>query len=263
MIHSLYITIPAALIPSAILLVYIYRKDLHREPIGVVIWTFVLGVLLTVPVSIYGYQLRDAVHAVQGPYLNGFVTALFMAAVPEEFFKLLLLVFFCMRRSAFDEEMDGLVYGAVASLGFATIENVLYVSHSGFGTAVVRAITAVPVHASLGIIMGYYLVKWKEARKSGFLWTALLLPVALHAAYDFPLIALHNLERISAGIRYDLFLLMFSLFFGCILVAYCYAIKIVNLFSRRQQNASLIAEAFKEIRDQLHADQDIPPDRHS
>jgi RsiW-degrading membrane proteinase PrsW (M82 family) len=57
--------------------------------------------------------------------------------------------------------MDGVVYGAVASLGFATLENILYVTPNGFAVAAARAFTAVPGHALLGVIMGYYVGRAK------------------------------------------------------------------------------------------------------
>ena len=81
---------------------------------------------------------------------------LFVAAIPEEFVKLAILVGYNMRHHAFDEPMDGIVYGVVASLGFATLENMLFVFEGGISVAVSRAFTAVPLHAFVGAIMGYY-----------------------------------------------------------------------------------------------------------
>ena len=76
--------------------------------------------------------------------------------IPEETFKYLVLTRYSARHRAFDEPMDGIVYGAVASLGFAALENLLYVGSGDLGTAVARAATAVPGHAFTGAIMGYY-----------------------------------------------------------------------------------------------------------
>ena len=66
--------------------------------------------------------------AVVFPVENAFFKAFLLAAIPEEFFKLLTVLIFVYKKPAFDEPYDGIIYGAVASLGFATLENILYVS---------------------------------------------------------------------------------------------------------------------------------------
>jgi RsiW-degrading membrane proteinase PrsW (M82 family) len=99
--------------------------------------------------------------------------AFLSAAVPEEFFKWLIVVLYCARHKEFDEPMDGLVYGAVASLGFATFENVVYVwvsevsTQAGLQVALARGLTAVPMHASLGAIMGYFVGSGLQPRAKG------------------------------------------------------------------------------------------------
>ena len=59
----------------------------------------------------------------------------------------------------FDEHYDGIVYGAAVSLGFATVENILYLFANGLESALGRAILPVSSHALFGVIMGYYLGK--------------------------------------------------------------------------------------------------------
>ena len=84
--------------------------------------------------------------------------------------------------------MDGVVYGAVASLGFATIENLLYCASGDLGTALGRAFTAVPAHAAFGAIMGYTFARRHFAGQSnGLFGPALWLPVLLHGVYDWML----------------------------------------------------------------------------
>jgi hypothetical protein len=86
---------------------------------------------------------------------------------------------------SFDEPMDGLVYGMTASLGFATLENVLYVGEGGANVALMRALTAVPGHACTGAIMGAYVARAKfGSQRARNLWLAFLVPMALHGAYD-------------------------------------------------------------------------------
>src|ERR1051326_3664445 len=106
-----------------------------------------------------------------------------------------------MRSREFDEPMDGIVYGAVASLGFASLENFLYVAgddHS-LRVAVLRAFTAVPGHAFMGAVMGYFAgqARFGLAEKRVLNWTwAFAVPVALHTLYDFPALTLQSIERV-------------------------------------------------------------------
>lgn len=192
----LLLTLPAAVAPSLMLLWFFHRQDRFPEPPAVVWKTFGLGVLTIIPVLMVGVPafLLLSVFADGNAYLLGAGTAFLGAAIPEEFAKFMVVFFYCRRHSHFDEPMDGLVYGAAASLGFATLENVLYVAGGGLGVAVMRAFTAVPLHATLGAIMGYHIAAahFDPSRKGRFLFLALAGPILLHGLYDFPLLTLLN-----------------------------------------------------------------------
>jgi RsiW-degrading membrane proteinase PrsW (M82 family) len=78
------------------------------------------------------------------------------------------------------------------SLGFAALENVLYVMQSGFETGIMRAFTSVPGHAIFGVFMGYFYGHAKLAEAQGrasemreYLTLSLLVPLLLHGVYDF------------------------------------------------------------------------------
>ena len=146
----------SAVVPSALLVWYFHARDLYPEPPRVLWTTFAFGVLSVVPVLVVGVPIHQLIAGIEVPLIRGFLEAFFVAAVPEEFFKLAVLLLYSMRRVEFDEPMDGIVYGVVASLGFATFENVLYVFDGGLGVAVSRAFSAVPFHAFAGAILGYY-----------------------------------------------------------------------------------------------------------
>jgi RsiW-degrading membrane proteinase PrsW (M82 family) len=151
------ITIALVVIPTFLLLGYFRARDLNPEPARMLWKTFAYGVLICLLVAPVEMVIMWAISPLSGsPYLHGFAEALFGAAIPEESFKMLVLVLVCMRSREFDEPMDGIVYGAVASLGFATFENIGYVvgdDHS-LRIALFRALTAVPGHAFMGAIMG-------------------------------------------------------------------------------------------------------------
>lgn len=181
----------SAVVPSLLLIWYFHKRDLFREPPRVLWATFGLGVAVTVPVVLVALPLTPLLEQLHNPHAKGLAEAFLMAAIPEELFKFLVVRLYCARHREFDEPMDGIVYGAAASLGFASLENILYVSQGGLGVALMRAITAVPNHAFLGALMGYYVGQARfspeTARQSTRL--ALLVPILLHGIYDYPLLA--------------------------------------------------------------------------
>lgn len=184
--------IASAVLPSLLLLWYFHSRDVNPEPAGPIAATFFLGVAIVVPVLLVGFPIAALVSGLGAPWARGGAEAFFVAAIPEESFKLLVVWRFAARRKAFDEPMDGIVYGVVASLGFATLENVLYVSSGGLSLALLRALTAVPGHAFLGAIMGAWVgrARFDGPRRSDLLAAAWLWPVLLHGLYDWPLLTL-------------------------------------------------------------------------
>jgi RsiW-degrading membrane proteinase PrsW (M82 family) len=114
-------------------------------------------------------------------------SAFLVAGTTEEVFKFLALLLLIWRSRHFNEQFDGIVYAVFVSLGFAAVENILYVVSHGYSTAAVRALTAVPAHAIFGITMGYYMGiahRYKELRSS-YLVRSLFVPILLHGIYDF------------------------------------------------------------------------------
>ncbi len=181
----------ATFLPSVLLLMYFIRSDHFPEPTDILTKTFLLGLLITIPVIIAQLIVQSSLSSLGGPATQALITSFLVAGLCEETFKFLVLDRYCGQKSAFDEPMDGVVYGAVASLGFATIENVLYVAQGGLSTALMRAVTAVPAHACFGAIMGYLYsqARYNGTRGSGY-FKALMIPVLIHGLYDAPLFLL-------------------------------------------------------------------------
>ena len=195
----------SAVVPSLLLIWYFHRRDVNPEP-GRVVWaTFFLGVLTVIPVLIVDWPIVRALGHPDSPFASGFGEAFLVAAIPEEFFKFMVILLYASRHKEFDEPMDGIVYGAVASLGFATLENILYVSSGGVGVAIMRAITAVPAHGFMGAIAGYYVgqAKFNPQRRTALLLQGYFTAVILHGLYDSGLLTMRSLSSGAHGIADD------------------------------------------------------------
>ncbi len=205
----------SAIVPSMLLIWFFHSRDVYPEPQRVVWATFGLGVAIVIPVVIVELIINAAIKHVENPFLNGTLEGFFCAGFTEELFKYGVVTLFCMRHKEFDEPMDGIVYGAVASLGFATLENILYVTQGGGGAAIMRALSAVPCHASMGAVMGYFIgqAKFTPHKRTKLMVLGFLIPMLLHGAYDAPLLTAARLSaekpipKESAGLA-GLFLLV-------------------------------------------------------
>jgi hypothetical protein len=131
---------------------------------------------------------------VDSPLPFGALCAFLTAALPEEFFKYRVLTKYSACQLAFNEPMDGVVYGVATALGFAVLENLRYGLAAGWDVVVLRAFTALPGHACWGAIMGYYV--GQACCNSQWLispWRGFVVAVLLHGLYDFPLFSLKKL----------------------------------------------------------------------
>ena len=174
-----------AIAPGLVICFYIFYKDMYNpEPKMKLIVTFILGALVVIPAGLIEQAAK--------PYFdNSVISTGFFAygvvALTEEFGKFAVLRYYAYPKQSFDEPLDGIVYSIMASMGFATLENILYVSQNGFGTAIIRMFLSVPAHATFAVLMGYYAGKAKFNQQSGgaLLFTGLLIATFFHGTFDF------------------------------------------------------------------------------
>jgi len=181
----------ASLAPVFIILLYIYFRDKYeKEPLGLLVKALLLGIVIVIPV-IFVERLLLSMMPPSGRVAEAAYHAFVVAGFTEELFKFLALYWLVWKSPSFNEKFDGIVYAVFVSLGFAGLENVIYVLDGGIQTAVIRAITAVPAHAIFGVTMGYYLgiAHMYSELKGKYLGRALLVPIVLHGIYDFILMA--------------------------------------------------------------------------
>jgi RsiW-degrading membrane proteinase PrsW (M82 family) len=177
----------ASLAPVFVILFYIYFRDKYeKEPLGLLIKSLLLGVVITAPVVYVERQLMLAVQET-GKVASAAYHAFIVAGTTEELFKFAVLFLLIWPSRSFNEQFDGIVYAVFVSLGFAGVENVLYVMDGGMQTALIRGLTAVPAHAIFGVTMGYYLgiARMRKKLRGPYLGRALLVPILLHGIYDF------------------------------------------------------------------------------
>ena len=189
------ILIAAAVLSAVFLLIKVEREDhLEKESRGLLFSLVAFGIISTAIASL-GERIGMVILAnifQQESVLYYFLLFFGVVAFSEEGAKYVLLKRRTWNNPEFNCQFDGVVYSVFVSLGFALWENIGYVAMYGLGTAVVRAVTAVPGHACFGVFMGtwYGMAKRREgagdfdgARRMRV--RALLVPAVLHGFYDF------------------------------------------------------------------------------
>ena len=176
-----------ALAPGLAIMLYIYERDkIEKEPPATLAVCFVLGMLATVPAILLESLGGFFAEFVRGYHAQQAFMAYGVVALSEEGSKFFFLTRYAYKLRSFDEPFDGIVYAVFISMGFATLENVLYVMNGDMSTAMWRMFTAVPAHATFGVMMGHYAglakIRSPQIAKLG---TGLLLAVFFHGTYDY------------------------------------------------------------------------------
>ena len=238
--------VAAAIAPALLVLWLAVAADSRPEPPRVVLTAFVLGALSAIPVGLLELWLTHNVPVTHNPWLAVDVSTLFFVGIPEETVKISIIAAIALRARDFDEPMDGIVYGAAVGLGFAAVENVLYLAGAGTSwenTAIMRGVLSVPFHGALGAIAGAYTARarfgralavrsrWHRPRLFLLAW---LIPVALHTLFDASLFSLPNAKAGTAARGVEILLLLLIALivgFGTIV----FAVLLARRIARRQK----------------------------
>lgn len=181
------ILLTVAIAPGLALFSYFYlRKQIAREPSRTLFQTFIFGAMLTFPILFLQYVFEE-----EGTFSSSFVQHVLFTSSLEEFFKWLILIVAVYHHFDFADPYDGILYGVSVSLGFATVENILYLFTYGLDTAFLRALLPVSSHALFGVVMGYYIgkAKFSKAAAKQLLMTGLMAALLLHMIYNSILIS--------------------------------------------------------------------------
>lgn len=177
--------------PVIIVALYVYIRDKYeKEPVWALIKALLSGVLIVFPVVLLEsilIGLNAHSEGISKALFNGFI----VASLTEEGFKFAVFMLFFWRSRNFNERFDGIVYAVFISLGFAAVENIIYVYKGGYSVGMLRALTAVPAHALFGTVMGYHLgnARFYPGRRGYHLFLSFLMPFLWHGLYDFLLMS--------------------------------------------------------------------------
>ena len=212
----------AALVPAAFLMVQVYRLDrIEKEPAGLLLKLVLFGALSGLAAGAIEGALTRVLDVTLGGGMLRLVLENFLAvALVEEACKRWVVLKFAWRHPAFDYRFDAVVYCVFSALGFAALENILYVAEYGFAVAVSRALLSVPGHCFFAVYMGIYLGQAKMAERAmqryyielpdespgQYLRASLLVPALLHGFWDFSL-------SVGGGLMTVLFYLFVLAFF--------------------------------------------------
>jgi RsiW-degrading membrane proteinase PrsW (M82 family) len=185
----------SSITPVLIFMFLIYNKDSIKEPWGMLMKCFFGGFLSVIITFIIVRFVSPIGTGFSSHFARSFFDAFFQAAFPEEISKLIILYWLVWKHKDFDQHFDGIIYAVFVSMGFALVENLMYVYEGGLNVALIRAVLAVPGHGFFGVAMGYYfsLAKFHTGpKKNEFMAKCLLVPVILHGLYDFALMYAGN-----------------------------------------------------------------------
>lgn len=184
----IYLKLLAAIAPAIVLAMIMIRKDKNRqEPISW-LWAAVgLGVLICPILYLLAFLGWPVIEA--DSLWTAFLTSFITAAIPEECLKFVALIILARCCKHFDEYFDGIVYAVCIGMGFAGVENILYVfgNEDWIFVSIARALMSVPMHYVFAIIMGtFFSLGWFDKRNRKVYFSAsLLLPIIVHGTYDF------------------------------------------------------------------------------
>jgi RsiW-degrading membrane proteinase PrsW (M82 family) len=224
-------------VPALGLAAYVWYSDAtDNEPLSLLVATFLLGVLT----ANFAAVLNSFA---QGPFQSiavvGAPLFFYLIVGPiEEFVKLMAVRLYAFRSDSFDTVVDGAVYGAVAGLGFATIENSLYIAQqvqatnldfglqlitAGGGITATRALAG-PGHVIYSAFAGYYLglAKFNREHAGPIVIKGLLIAAFIHATYNTIVGPASGLIALATPLNglwaFVAFVLLYDGLFGALLV---------------------------------------------
>ena len=182
-----------AILPIYIIGIYVYKRDKEKEPTKLLRRLFVLGMLSCIPAVILEVLIGKFFG--DESFMNMwelFIYTMINIALVEELCKWFVIYKLTYHNKEFDHIYDAVVYAIFATLGFAVVENILYVYIGGVGIGIFRAISAIPGHAAYAVIMANYYgkarmatIKHNKQDERLNLALSIIMPTIAHTIYDY------------------------------------------------------------------------------
>ena len=183
-------TLLITILPSVMILGYFIYSDKFKEPTNLILTVFFRFFNLFTSRNIKWIFRKSVFYWTD--LSKRLVYSFLGPAWAEEILKFLILYLIVLRRNEFNEPMDGIVYGVVVSLGFATYENYDYVFRLAeawdvdpMQMAIWRSYSAVPMHGLNGVVMGYFFGLYAFSGNKNYLILSILLPYLIHGTYNY------------------------------------------------------------------------------
>ncbi len=186
-----------SLLPALAWAWFFRERDLYeKEPLGALMWTFLTGMLAVAPAILLEEPFRAMMET--GSVLSRILIAFLVVGLGEEALKLLAVYVSAYRRVEFTEVIDGMIYSITAALGFAAVENTLYILAFGIRIAPARALISSLAHGAFSGVGGYHLGLARFSSRDGIreVVIGLVLAAFLHGVYN-TLITLRLLSPLS------------------------------------------------------------------
>ena len=213
--YKIIIYIFFGILPSLAWLSYYLRKDVHPEPKRMILKVFLLGFLITLPVFFVQIGLSALLAELKLPTLIiSILYWFFVIAFTEEFFKYLVVKKAVFKSSHLDEPLDIMLYMIIAALGFAALENIIYIFSPADNLSLsqvlnntliisfVRFMGATFLHTLTSGTLGYFLIieVYERKKRGWFFLSGLFLASALHGLYNFSITTFKGTLQIAIPI---------------------------------------------------------------
>ena len=210
--YSIIVYVFFGVLPSLTWLSYYLRKDAHPEPKAMILKIFLWGAVITLPVFFVQIGLTYLLSKVNlDPTVRTLAYWFLVIAMSEEFFKYLVIKMKVMDSPNLDEPLDIMLYMVVAALGFAALENILYlfapIGQMSFNQLIdrtlvitlIRSIGATFLHTLCSAVIGYSLaISFCEVKnKKRILIVGVILAALLHGLYDFSIMELNGYAKVA------------------------------------------------------------------
>jgi RsiW-degrading membrane proteinase PrsW (M82 family) len=194
-----------AIAPTIFIVGYVYwRERFDAKQLSLMLKCYLLGGLAVILTLLISKIIKIAVHPHNQTTIDEMLYAFINVACVEEFSKYFFLRFYAYPKKEFYDPYDGITYSVAIAMGFASLENILYVMiqpsyYLSVYVGTIRSVTAIPAHAAMGVMMGYFvgMAKFQRSNRQ-FLLAGFLAAVIFHGCYDFFLF-LHSYPYMSIG----------------------------------------------------------------